>query len=141
MRTKITTLVLLVFFVVGSTTAQERRRQLSSEDMAKRQTETLKEKVSLTDSQQKKVYDIYFKAAEDMKKLRDSGKRDATAFQEKTKATDKAIRGVLTEDQLKKYDKWQEEIQKNREKNRSNRENRDNRDNRGNQDNRRRPNR
>jgi hypothetical protein len=86
------------------------------EEMAKRQTEQIKEKCGLDKDQEKKVYDLSLKSGKEMAKLRSEmqgGGGPNDAMREKmTKMRDdqnKEMKKILTADQYVKYEKYLEE--------------------------------
>jgi biopolymer transport protein ExbD len=86
------------------------------EEMAKRQTEQIKEKCGLDKDQEKKVYDLSLKSGKEMAKLRtemQGGGGPNDAMREKmTKMRDdqnKEMKKILTADQYVKYEKYLEE--------------------------------
>lgn len=105
-------LILFVsLFVIGGLSAQQRQRS-TPEERAKRQTETLVERLSLTKEQKEKVYDIYLKSAQAAAKLDNSDREKMReAMQKSQKERDTEIKAILTEDQQKKYDEVQKEMQ------------------------------
>ncbi len=81
--------------------------------------ERLKERLSLTKEQSKKVEKILVKADEEMKKLRDSKNPDRAAFREIMDGSNKEIQKVLTEKQKLEFNKMLEERRKRRQENQS----------------------
>jgi hypothetical protein len=112
---KLAVFALIVFLGTSMSMAQNRggQRDFNPEDMAKRQTEELKEALGLDKAQEKKVYAINLKAGNEMKEIRDNAGGDRDVMREKmTKVRDdsnKELKKVLSEDQWKKYEKYQEE--------------------------------
>jgi periplasmic protein CpxP/Spy len=86
------------------------------EEMAKRQTEQIKEKCGLDKAQEKKVYDLSLESSKQMAKLRSEmqgGGGPSDAMREKmTKMREeqnKEMKKILTADQYVKYEKYLEE--------------------------------
>jgi biopolymer transport protein ExbD len=86
------------------------------EEMAKRQTDQIKEKCGLDKDQEKKVYDLSLKSGREMAKLREgmqSGGGPNDEMRAKmTKIRDdqnKEMKKILTADQYVKYEKYLEE--------------------------------
>ena len=96
-------------------------RQFNPEDMAKRQADRMKETCGLNDEQYKKVTEYYVEQSkaqmEQMQKMmqggQGGGQMDMQAMQkqmqERQEAQNKFLKGVLTEDQFKKYEAAQAE--------------------------------
>jgi biopolymer transport protein ExbD len=105
-------LFLMVMFAVVTLSAQQGQRS-TPEERAKRQTETLVEKLGLTKEQKEKVYNIYLKSAQSMPQRGESVDREKMReqFQKNQKERDEAIKALLTEEQQKKYDEIQKEMQ------------------------------
>lgn len=114
--------LMFLFFAVllGATVsmAQNRdgQRSMNPEDMAKRQTAELKEKLGLDKAQEKKVYDLNLESGKKMAKMREgmqSGGGDREAMREKfttmREEQNKEMKKILTADQYKKYEKYLEE--------------------------------
>lgn len=105
-------LLFMVMFAVVTLSAQQGQRA-TPEERAKRQTEALVEKLGLTKEQKEKVYDIYLKSAQSMPQRGEGGDREKMReqFQKTQKERDEAIKALLTEEQQKKYDELQKEMQ------------------------------
>ncbi|ETZ23322.1 MULTISPECIES: periplasmic heavy metal sensor [Pedobacter] len=108
----------LLFSVITFAQAQQGqgqggRRGGTPEERAKRNTEMLTKKLSLTADQQTKVSAIYLEQAEGMKKLREdaAGDRDAmrAAMVKSNEESDTKINALLNDDQKKAYTTWKEE--------------------------------
>ena len=104
-----------------SLSAQDRNRQFSAEDMAKRQTESLKKELNLTAEQETKVKEVYLKYAkkqEERMKARQGQNRQSMSEEERTKAReemeksnkerDTELKAVVTAEQYTKYEKWRD---------------------------------
>jgi Spy/CpxP family protein refolding chaperone len=102
----------LLFSVITFANAQDGqgRRGGTPEERAKRQTETLAEKLKLSDDQKAKVSAIYLEQGAKMRKLRDSLGDDRTAWRGvMLKANEQAeakITAVLNDDQKKAFATW-----------------------------------
>lgn len=105
-------LLLTVMFAVVTLSAQQGQRA-TPEERAKRQTEALVEKLGLTKEQKEKVYDIYLKSAQSMPQRGEGVDREKMReqFQKTQKERDEAIKALLTDEQQKKYDELQKEMQ------------------------------
>lgn len=102
----------LLFSVITFANAQDGqgRRGGTPEERAKRQTETLAEKLKLSDDQKAKVSAIYLEQGTKMRKLRDSLGDDRTAWRgvmvKANEQTDAKITAVLNDDQKKAFATW-----------------------------------
>ena len=92
------------------------RREFKPEDTAKRRADQIKETAKINDEQYKKVYDLFLKQAKDqqakMKQAQQGGARpqfNREEMQKQQEATTKALKGILTEEQYKAYEKAQQE--------------------------------
>lgn len=105
-------LLLTVMFAVVTLSAQQ-GQWATPEERAKRQTEALVEKLGLTKEQKEKVYDIYLKSVQSMPQRGEGVDREKMReqFQKTQKERDEAIKALLTEEQQKKYDDFQKEMQ------------------------------
>ena len=97
------------------------RRSFDPETMAKRQTEQLKELLSLTKDQEKKVYDLNLESSKQMRALREKSRNSGCCFyviREKMGEIREnqyvKMKGILSEAQWKKYQKYQEERRQQR---------------------------
>lgn len=115
----------LLFSVITFAHAQQGggRKMPSPEERAKRNTDRLAEKLTLTEDQKTKVSTIFLDQATAVDKIREagSGDREATRAQvlKLSDETDAKIAAVLTADQKKTYEAWraeQKEKMKNRER-------------------------
>jgi len=116
-------IVLIVLVLTASVSlAQDRRGRgnFDPEEMAKRQTEQIKEAVGLNADQEKKVYELKLATGKKMTELRDEmqggggfeGMREA--FGKIREEEDKKMKEILTNEQWKAYEKWQEERRQRR---------------------------
>lgn len=123
---------LMMAVVLGTTLsiAQSRgeQREFNPENMAKRQTEELKEKLGLDKAQEKKVYELNLESGKKMAAMRGDmqmGGGDRDKMREKFgKLRDdqnKEMKKVLSEDQYTKYEKYLEERRAQRSQGRGNR--------------------
>ena len=92
------------------------QRNRNPEEMAKRQTERLKELLGLNKAQEKKVYDLSLengkKRAEMFQEMRDSGngfEEMREKMQELRNDENKKMKAILTDEQWTKYEKYLEE--------------------------------
>ncbi len=111
-KTGITLMMLMLIVIAGF--AQPGQRNMSPEDMAKSQTAQIKEAVDLNEDQEKQVYDLSLETGKKMSALRDEmqgggfeGMREKMT--ELRTEQDKKMKAILTADQWKKYEKYQEE--------------------------------
>jgi len=107
---------LLIAMLFGTIVGYSQNWQNSTpEEMAKRQTDQIKEKCGLDKDQEKKVYDLNLKSSKEMAKMREQmqGGGDRDAMREKmTKMRDdqnKEMKKILTAEQYVKYEKYLEE--------------------------------
>jgi len=107
---------LLIVLILGTTVsiAQDRgQRNFDPEEMAKRQTENLKDALDLNKDQEKKVYELTLKAGKEMTKMREEAAGDREAMREKMmemrEKQNKEMKKILTDSQWTKYEKYLEE--------------------------------
>ena len=102
----------LLFSVITFANAQDGqgRRGGTPEERAKRQTETLAEKLKLSDDQKAKVSAIYLEQGAKMRKMRDSLGDDRTAWRgvmvKANEQADAKITAVLNDEQKKAFAVW-----------------------------------
>lgn len=112
--------LLIILFASAFVNAQPGGRQFSPEDMAKRQTEQMGETVKMSKDLQQKVYDLNLKYAKKSAELFQGGgdfqnmsDADRQKMREKREALNKEKDGemkkLLSADQYKAYEKYQEE--------------------------------
>jgi periplasmic protein CpxP/Spy len=111
---KIGVILMSLLLITVVATAQPGQRSFNPEDMAKRQTEQIKEAVGLDAKQEKQVYDLNLETGKKMRALRDEnqgggfeGMREKMT--ELRAEQDKKMKEILTEAQWEKYQKYQEE--------------------------------
>ena len=100
--------MLVTVFATATLNAQG-RPQMNPQDMAKRQTESIKAKVNLNEDQYKKVFEINLKTSEELSKVMSEGGRNSDAFSKLNNKKDSLIKTVLTPDQIKLYDEYLKE--------------------------------
>lgn len=108
---------LMFAFILGTMASMAQNWQNATpEEMAKRQTEQIKEKCSLNKDQEKKVYDLNLETSKKMAKMREEmqgGGRPNEGMREKmTKIREdqnKEMKKILTADQFVQYEKYLEE--------------------------------
>ena len=108
---------LLIILILGTTVsiAQDRggQRNFDPEEMAKRQTENLKEVLDLKKDQEKQVYELNLKTGKEMAKMREEAGGDREAMREKMmgmrEKQNKEMKKILTDSQWTKYEKYLEE--------------------------------
>lgn len=102
----------LLFSVFTTALAQERQMP-SPEERAKRQSETLARRLTLTDDQKAKVHELFLDQAKATDSLRSAAQGDFQGMRGKLQpvqeATDKKIVALLNEDQKKKFQAYQDE--------------------------------
>lgn len=107
----------MVAIIFGTMVSLAQNWQNSTpEEMAKRQTDQIKEKCGINSDQEKKVYDLNLKSSKEMAKLREGmqgGGGPSDELRAKmTKIRDeqnKEMKKILTADQYVKYEKYLEE--------------------------------
>lgn len=119
---RIGVILMLLVFTASVSLAQDRRERgnFDPEEMAKRQTEQIKEAVGLNADQEKKVYELKLATGKKMSELREEmqgsggfeGMREA--FGKIREEEDKKMKEILTEKQWIEYEKWQEERRQRR---------------------------
>ena len=107
---------LLIALIMGTLVGTAQNWQNSTpEEMAKRQTDQIKEKCGLDKAQEKKVYDLQLESSKKMAKMREEmqGGGDRNSMRDKmAKIRDeqnKEMKKILTADQYVKYEKYLEE--------------------------------
>ena len=81
---------------------QQPRQMRTPEERAQRQTEMLAQKLTLTEDQKKKIYDVNFKTAKQMQKFREA--HDTANVRMIRTASDAAYQKILTPEQYKEYE-------------------------------------
>jgi len=111
---KIGVILMSLLLITVVATAQPGQRSFNPEDMAKRQTEQIKEAVGLDEKQEKQVYDLNLETGKKMRALREEnqgggfeGMREKMT--ELRAEQDKKMKEILTEAQWEKYQKYQKE--------------------------------
>lgn len=115
MKAKFGLLLMIALFVTGGVFAQQRQR-MTPEERAKSQTENLVKELGLTKEQKDKVHEIYLKYAQQPRPQRDSNSNSdrktlMAEMQKQQLKRDSTIKVLLTDDQKKKYDELQKEMQ------------------------------
>ncbi len=108
---------LFVAIVLGTTLSMAQPqgpRNMNPEDMAKRQTEQIKEAVGLNSDQEKKVYDLSLEMSKKMRTMfQENQGGDREAMREKMTTLrgeqNKKMKEILTADQWSKYEKYLED--------------------------------
>lgn len=86
----------------------------SPEEMAKYQADQMKQTVNLNDDQYAKVLVVYKESGEKMRKMFEGGGQpDFSKFGEIQEEQNKKFKEILTADQYKKWDEYQQEMRKN----------------------------
>ncbi|MDH8702763.1 Spy/CpxP family protein refolding chaperone [Dysgonomonadaceae bacterium PH5-43] len=100
--------MLITVFTLSASAQQRERRAIEPEKFATEQTEVMTKDLDLNEEQQVKVKAIYKEYAEELKALRDANNTDREAARAKMTAAnekkDKAIKEVLTPEQIKKLE-------------------------------------
>ncbi len=111
---KIGLIFMSVMLVAVVSFAQPGQRNVNPEEMAKRQTEQIKEAVGLDAKQEKQVYEVNLESGKKMRAMRE--KMQGSGFdgmrekmQEIRTEQDKKMKEILSDAQWKKYEKYQEE--------------------------------
>ena len=105
--------------------AQERGRNLPPEDIAKRQTQALKDSIAIDEKQEAKIYAIHLEYAQKGKKVWESEISQLEKSQEMQLMNTNRIyevRKCLTKEQAKRYQKIQDNMQALMQKRREKRE-------------------
>ncbi len=111
--------VLLALLATQLVYAQRGDRDMDPEARAERQTESMKERLSLTDDQLPIIKSINLKYAQKMKEARDGAEGDWESMRGTMKALNEQkkveLKAVLTEEQFKALEAWEEERRTNRQ--------------------------
>lgn len=111
-------MILSCIALVMAAGAMAQPREFNPENMAKRQAERIKTTCNLSDAQYKSVLELFTKEAKERKAQMDSIRNAGGDFRqsfdrEKMRAQraeqEKAIKAILTEEQVKAYDKMRAE--------------------------------
>lgn len=107
----ILSIVLLLTFAAGSSFAQDGKgdfKNLSPSERATKVADKMKTNLSLTDSQYKSVYDIYYNHFNEMSTMKEKVDRSTDEFKserkQKREALKKSLSGVLTSEQIQKME-------------------------------------
>ena len=105
-----------LFALLMTTCAFAQMPQFNAEDMAKMRADRIKETTKASDDQYKKIYDYFLKESKAMMEQFQQGQGggpggfDMEAMQKRMQEQEKFLKGVLTEDQYKKYAEEQERM-------------------------------
>jgi hypothetical protein len=118
---KIELLVLMMVLGITMSVAQNRGGQrMDPEERAKQTTKELKEALDLNADQEKKVYELNLKAGKEMADAWQEANGDREAMREKMgksrENTNKELKKILTAEQYKKYEAYQEERRNQRQR-------------------------
>lgn len=103
-----------LMLVFGVSAANAQMGQMPSpEEMAKFQADQMKQTVNLNDDQYNKVLVIYKESGEKIGKLFESGQPDFSKMGEIQEEQNKKFKEILTPEQYKKWDEYQQEMRKN----------------------------
>ena len=111
--------LLLLSGLIFKASAQEQQQKRTPEERAQRQTEMMAEKLSLTEAQKTKVYEVNMKTMKQMQKFREAN--DTANVRAIRVASDAAYEKILTPEQYQQY----EQIKQQRMERREGRMNRD----------------
>lgn len=111
---KIGTMLMSLMLIAMVGLAQPGQRSMNPEEMAKRQTAQIKEAVGLDEKQEKQVYELNLETGKKMRALREEMQGGAPdgmreKMREIREGQDEKMKEILSEDQWKKYEKFQEE--------------------------------
>lgn len=111
---KLGLLLMVVVFSATISMAQNRGGQkLDPKERAEQEVKKLTEKLDLSTEQGKKVYDVLLKGNNEMTEMRKAGGGDRDAMREKMmklrSEQNAEMKKILSEAQLAKYEKYQEE--------------------------------
>ena len=104
---------LMLVFGVSAANAQMGGQMPSPEEMAKFQADQMKQTVNLNDDQYNKVLVVYKESGEKMRKIFEGGGGDFSKMGEIRDEQNKKFKEILTDEQYKKWDEYQEEMRKN----------------------------
>ncbi len=109
------TAIMSLMLVFGVSAANAQMGQMPSpEEMAKFQADQMKQTVNLNDDQYNKVLVIYKESGEKMRKLFEGGGQpDFSKMGEIQEEQNKKFKEILTPEQYKKWDEYQQEMRKN----------------------------
>ncbi len=108
------TAIMSLMLVFGVSAANAQMGQMPSpEEMAKFQADQMKQTVNLNDDQYNKVLVIYKESGEKIGKLFESGQPDFSKMGEIQEEQNKKFKEILTPEQYKKWDEYQQEMRKN----------------------------
>lgn len=116
MKTKLVVLLAILSLSISGLLAQK-RQPVNPEEMAKRHSEMLIEKLKLNETQKEKVYDISLKYSKErdaqMNSDMDREKRREVS-QKLQEKQDEELGAIFTPDQKKEYEKFRKEMQEKR---------------------------
>jgi hypothetical protein len=108
------TAILSLVLACGVNIANAQMGQMPSpEEMAKMQADQMKQTVNLNDDQYNKVLVVYKESGEKMQKAFEGGQPDFSKFGEIQEEQNKKFKEILTDEQYKKWDEYQQEMRKN----------------------------
>ena len=77
------------------------QKELTPEDIAKKQTANMKERLALTADQEKKVYELNLKYAKDQAKSREIIRKERESMAKNFKEKDSLVKNILTPEQAR----------------------------------------
>lgn len=93
------------------------RREFKPEEMATRQADRIKQACNIDDKQYDKLYNLFLNQSKEMQKQMQAGQGQRMSREEMQKRfeeREKAIKAILTDEQVKAYDKMQQEQRQRR---------------------------
>lgn len=111
---KLVIVIGIVVSVLSSVNAQQQQELPPAKERAEKQTEMMDEKLNLTKEQKEKVMEINLDAAQKMDGVLKQTDRMAKfkGLRTITAEKDKALKGILSKEQFKMYQKMKSEMQK-----------------------------
>ncbi|MBO7467371.1 MAG: hypothetical protein J6T94_06815 [Bacteroidaceae bacterium] len=93
------------------------RREFKPEEMATRQADRIKQACNIDDKQYDKLYNLFLNQSKEMQKQMQAGEGQRMSredMQKRFEEREKAIKAILTDEQVKAYDKMQQEQRQRR---------------------------
>ena len=93
------------------------RREFKPEEMATRQADRIKQACNIDDKQYDKLYNLFLNQSKEMQKQMQAGQGQRMSredMQKRFEEREKAIKAILTDEQVKAYDKMQQEQRQRR---------------------------
>ncbi|MDO9512723.1 MAG: hypothetical protein Q7J34_13245 [Bacteroidales bacterium] len=101
-------LVILMIGLIfaGFINAQPDNKNQNPEERAVSISTRMTKNLDLNKDQEKKVFDVYKKFFDDMKMMREKAEKNRELMQEMNKKRDNELKGILTEEQFKRYEEF-----------------------------------